>query len=99
MSWRRFADLCRIGMLRVQNERGSLNKLIDEVGQSVATATASGAARWLSAMTMATSKSWLPMSQTGQRDPRHHPQQGWPRDDQSAGKKTGLQAFRVTDCV
>ncbi|MBS1211146.1 MAG: hypothetical protein H6R19_3544, partial [Proteobacteria bacterium] len=33
-----------IGMLRVQNERGSLNKLIDEVGQSVATATASGAA-------------------------------------------------------
>jgi diguanylate cyclase (GGDEF)-like protein len=33
-----------IGVLRVQNERGSLNALIDEVGQSVATATASGAA-------------------------------------------------------
>jgi diguanylate cyclase (GGDEF)-like protein len=33
-----------IGVLRVQNERGSLNELIDEVGQSVATATASGAA-------------------------------------------------------
>ena len=33
-----------IGVLRVQNERGPLSKLIDEAGQSVANATASGAA-------------------------------------------------------
>lgn len=33
-----------IGVLRVRNERGPLNELIDKAGQSVATATASGAA-------------------------------------------------------
>jgi diguanylate cyclase (GGDEF)-like protein len=33
-----------IGVVRVQNERGTLSKLIDKAGQSVANATASGAA-------------------------------------------------------
>jgi len=33
-----------IGVVRVQNERGSLSELIDKAGQSVANATASGAA-------------------------------------------------------
>ena len=33
-----------VGVVRVQNERGSLSELIDRAGQSVATATASGAA-------------------------------------------------------
>ena len=33
-----------IGVVRVQNERGPLNELIDKAGQSVANATASGAA-------------------------------------------------------
>lgn len=33
-----------IGVLRVRNERGPLNELIDKAGQNIATATASGAA-------------------------------------------------------
>ena len=36
-----------IGVLRVQNERGPLGELIDKAGQSVAYATASGAASLL----------------------------------------------------
>ena len=68
-----------IGVLRVQNERGPLSKLIDEAGQSVANATASGAASLVAGFDYGNLEI-LARNVSGQAhvEKRHHPQPGWP---------------------